>query len=418
MTACRDWPSTIFKSSFRGAPFEVDTDTQSGGQRMVIHEYPNRDVWDVEKLGRRAKQIDVTAFTYGDNADADADRVVRACDGGTPGTLILPTMAAQQATCMTCERGFAKDTMGRITLHMHFVLESGGIGGLFSFQFLFGAMTSAVSAAVGQASVSFATTYNGLNVPNVAREAAAVTIEKAATAIGDMAAMLPLDPTVAPTVRHEVGLLVDDAYVLAQQGEGQNVVTATTFSATQRVIDHELGDRLADLIAMISAACPDRLLLMAKLGELTNFVPQYVVPGPAPSVAAEIDLTGRVARLIRVLATVKWAEVMTVTKYETRNEAVAARAVVADKLAIEIDTALDLDEYTSLSNVRDISARYITRNGAELPRIAHIELPTPSPTLCVAYELYGDPLRDEDIINRNAIVHPMFSTPDMEVLIQ
>ena len=232
---CRDWPSTLNNASFKGFPFEVLSDRVTGGRRIVTHEYPGRESWDNEDLGRAKQLIEVNAYVHGDDADVLANQLLKLCHSKGEGSLVLPSRGAVQARCLSCDRGFEDKALGRISLRMSFVEDSGGIGGLAPVSMLFGAVVQAAATAVSVLRDGFSEAYNAMALPGIARTAAAGTVVEAAQALRVAAVPVPLDPEREPLVLHDIAVLERDAYDLAFAGRSlDSVKPLSVATATRR----------------------------------------------------------------------------------------------------------------------------------------------------------------------------------------
>ena len=85
--------SNLRPASFRSVAFEVESHTESGGRRLVQHEYPLRDTPYAEDLGRKAGSWQVEAFLVRSRLTdyaASRDELRKALTAQGPGTLIHP----------------------------------------------------------------------------------------------------------------------------------------------------------------------------------------------------------------------------------------------------------------------------------------------------------------------------------------
>jgi prophage DNA circulation protein len=89
----RDWTKALRPASFRGVPFNVETEGLAGGGRHVaVHEYVrSEEVW-AEDMGRRAKRYRVTAYIANDLADVHGAALVAALTQPDSGMLMLPML--------------------------------------------------------------------------------------------------------------------------------------------------------------------------------------------------------------------------------------------------------------------------------------------------------------------------------------
>jgi len=415
---CRDWPSTLNNASFKGFPFEVVSDRVTGGRRIVTHEYPGRDSWDNEDLGRAKQTIEVNAYIHGDDADTLANQLLRLCNSRGAGSLILPTRAGVQARCLSCDRGFEEKSLGRVSLRMTFIEESGGIGGLAPVSMLFGAVVQAAATAVSVLRDGFSEAYNAMALPGIARTAAAGTVVEAAQALRVAAVPVPLDPEREPLVLHDIAVLERDAYDLAFAGRSLDSVKPLSVATATRRNPNTMAERLARVFTGLAATAGSRGELARVLEPLVGFTGTPVTNlALAPSVAAEKELTGLIAGYVSALAAVKWAEAVALAPHATRDEAIADRSAVAGLLEQRIEAASTDAELMALGGIRDAAVAYLSRAGVERARVRTLLLPGPYPALVVAHELYGNPSRDGEIVALNAWDNPMLLPPECRVVV-
>ncbi len=108
-------------ASFRGVPFEVVNDRIGAGRRVAVHEYPFRDMPYAEDIGRRARRIPVTGYVIGDDAPAQAQSLLDACEQKGPGILVLPTMGMFQVLCASSESEERWDEQRYVEFRIEFV---------------------------------------------------------------------------------------------------------------------------------------------------------------------------------------------------------------------------------------------------------------------------------------------------------
>lgn len=84
------------KGSFRGVPFLViDNAERSGGNRLIKHEYPLRDVGKIENMGRSTASITINAVVIGNDCKKQADALIDALDNPESGELQHPDHKTQ-----------------------------------------------------------------------------------------------------------------------------------------------------------------------------------------------------------------------------------------------------------------------------------------------------------------------------------
>ena len=414
--SCRDWVATLNNASFKGFHFEVVSDRVTGGRRIVTHEYPGRESWDNEDLGRAKQTIEVNAYVHGDDADALANQLLKLCHGKGAGSLVLPSRGAVNARCLTCDRGFEEKSLGRISVRMTFVEESGGVGGLAPVSMLFGAVTQAAVNAVSVLRDGFTAAYNAMALPGIARAAAASTVVLAARGLRAASLPVPLDAEREPVLLHDLAVIERDAYAMAFAGRARDSVKPLSVATATARNANTMANRLAQAFVGFSAAASDRAELARALEPLAGFTGEPVTNlGLAPSVAAEKQLTGLIAGYVSALAAVKWTEAVALSPHATRDDAIAARSAVAHLLEARMEVAASEAELTALDGIRAAAVAYLTRAGVERARIRTLLLPGPYPALVVAHELYGDASRDSEIVALNGWDNPMLLPPECKV---
>jgi prophage DNA circulation protein len=121
---------TLRPASWRGVPFQLNSDDAEFGRHVVVHEFPQRDLPYVEDLGQKVRKFKLDAWVcaHRDNGydpSAERDALVEAIEAGGVGTLIHPFWGEMQGNMInvgikqtTTEKG------GYVNFQMEFV-ESG-----------------------------------------------------------------------------------------------------------------------------------------------------------------------------------------------------------------------------------------------------------------------------------------------------
>lgn len=86
------------RGSFRGIPFLIEQEqSESGGRRIVKHEYPFRDDGLTEDLGQTLKSYQVNCLVVGENHLKQADALIEALNAPGKGTLVHPYFKTLEA---------------------------------------------------------------------------------------------------------------------------------------------------------------------------------------------------------------------------------------------------------------------------------------------------------------------------------
>lgn len=415
----RDWQATQLQASFKGVTFDVDGDSKEGGRRLAVHEYPDREHWDVEDLGRKAQYVSVRAYVTGDGADARCEALFQICSGRGAGLLVLPLRPPVQAECVGVYSTFVADMMGRFNVDLEFVLVSARKGGVFPDLLLAGAAGRAALAAIDAAKRAFATRFDTLRVPGAARDAAAAAMRLAATALEDLAAWTKLRGEAASAAAFSARRIATGAFDLAYAGQVSNMFAADAYSSGQTSADSAFADLFAGSVAQIAAAADDKHLLVDGLDRLSQFSGQAITtPFRIASVTAEKQTVALVAALARRVAVATAGDQATYADFRSRPDAVAMRARIGAMFRREIAGCDDPDLAAALTAARDDSIAFLTRTAAERPATRRIETRRVIPAVVVSTSLYADPERDREIVERNRVPHPLYVVGTIEVVVE
>jgi prophage DNA circulation protein len=125
------WRDDLLPASFRGAEFHVETGGLESGRRIVVHEFPKKELPWSEDMGRRAVTVEVRGYciAYPFNIGGLYQRDYRVArnalrielDKGTPGVLQLPTLPPITVVCPRYRLTEETKLGGYCTFDMSFV---------------------------------------------------------------------------------------------------------------------------------------------------------------------------------------------------------------------------------------------------------------------------------------------------------
>jgi prophage DNA circulation protein len=104
------WRDALQPAAYRGAMFHVEAGTKEDGRRIVVHEFPKKDVPFSEDMGRRAIAFTVRAYCiqyprdtsvelYQRDYRVPRDHLIRELEQEGSGTLQLPTLQPLTVVC-------------------------------------------------------------------------------------------------------------------------------------------------------------------------------------------------------------------------------------------------------------------------------------------------------------------------------
>jgi prophage DNA circulation protein len=156
---------------------------------------------------------------------------------------------------------------------------------------------------------------------------------------------------------------------------------------------------LAEALRAVAVNPSDQIRLMTAL---ENFYPTPAVSSAAigQTIAAVQTETGAVCRRAALVSLARACAAYTPTSY---NDALSLRDTVATLIQAEIlvaSSAGDTNAYAALRSLRTAVITDLTARGADLPQLAEVTTSVPMPSLTLAYKLYGDATRSDDLVQR------------------
>lgn len=90
------WRAQLQPASYNGITFYVRVQTRVGGNRLVAHEFPKKNIPWTENMGRRVRRWPITGYlvyspVHMPDVFGQRDALLEELENGQIGTLILPT---------------------------------------------------------------------------------------------------------------------------------------------------------------------------------------------------------------------------------------------------------------------------------------------------------------------------------------
>jgi prophage DNA circulation protein len=434
--------SLLQNAYWRGIPFKVESQSVTKGRKTAEHEYPFRDGGWVEDMGRRQRVLTFTGHLVGDFAPLMQALLDAAIELPGPGLLVHPTLGAMNVALISCSSSTRFDKMRVIAVE--FVFREQGAS-LFP-SIVTNTITNVVSA-VSKALSAFGSAI-AVGVTLLAAAAGALALREGSSVVGSLAvsatnaaadptslaglatalpppddntsygryawgnatAQLPADATVASLQAQLASLRSALADATAAAQAAANTFSATTATA---VVSAIAGLIEAARAMMTNPADQIRILLSLATFTFTDSAGGAGISGDAATVRDAFAVTCRRC----VLASLALAS----ANYQplSYNDAAATRDLVAAALDVEITAAGDMGDDASYSALKALRAAVIedlTTRGAALPLVITLTLPTNLPTLVVAYRVYRDSSRSDEIAGETGVIHPAFLPTTIQVL--
>lgn len=417
------WAWTLRPASFRGLAFAVRASRLEGGRATAVHRYPYRDVVWVEDLGQGVQSYTFDAFLVGDDVYAQRDALKAAIDTPGSATLVHPSLGEIEATAVKFAAGETADRGRVVDLELTFV-------------------QSPPRPIFPAASVN---TPANTFVQTIAADVAAASdfLARVARAVAIGADVVNRAIQIAVRWARLASIAVADARLIAASVNGLPNINGGRYAAGGRAMPQPLGVTAATALSALTMARETAHVDIAVLAgaSIAGF------PAAAQQISADVRAAASdPADQVRLLAgmaafsiaagassaaigsAIETAELSTaalcrrasltalaraVADYRpsSYDDAVATLNAVAIPLDAEILVAADLGDaatYQALRLLRTAVTRDLITRGSELPKLMTVRRAMPLPSLTLAYQIYGDAGRSDELIARADPINPCF----------
>jgi prophage DNA circulation protein len=431
LTGLGPWADSLQQASFRGLPFAVRESRIQKGRRTAVHEYPYRnDVW-VEDLGRGVRHISLSGFLIGDNVYQQSQAMQDAVEssiGLVP--LVHPSLGTIYVTCISFSCNENADRGRVVGIEFEFI-ESGRLlyptaANSTQANTLLGAAKADLAAAGDfLAKVSSALSY-GVSVVSQAVATAVAFARLGQTAISD-AGLIVSAVTGLPgifagrygsgnqTTPQPAGTTVASAISALTVARA---AAATNIAAISAVSGPTIPTAAQQVVASIAACAQDPADQIRLLAPIASYAPVFT-PSSAPIGAAITTAQTATASVWRRAAITGIARGTAVYQPTSYNDAVTLLDQVTSIMDAEIVSAADLGDnasYLALRALRAAVAQDLITRGTQLPQLITVTRGTALPSLVLAYQLYADATRSDDLIARANPPAPLWMPTTFQAL--
>jgi len=385
------WREQLQKASFRNVSFEVESDDATFGRRVEVHEYPQRDLPYAEDLGRKAREKSLTAFVIGDDYMAKRDALLGAFEKAGSGELIHPYYGRMMVTITDVQVNHSYLDGGMCRFNISFV-ESGALAYPAAVAATSMQSLQAVDALEVVAIDDFSENFSIDNLPEFAVNDALTGFNEALTSIDGALT------SAGVVLGNPLALLSDDLVDLMRTPAELASRFFGIFAKGGAVINQLSG--LGDINAL-------NILNTLTTLRLAGLFSSYDNGGNTPARARMASNAHAINTLVRQALITQSAGMVASMPLPVYDDTILIKNELLATIDTELETANDTS-YLALKNLRtktyaDITAR--TQSAARLKNISPKEV---TPALVLAYDLYEDTTRDNEIIERNKIRHPGF----------
>lgn len=393
-----DWRDQLLPGRFRWVSIDVLDAEGNFGRRGVVHEYPLRDKPWVEDLGRRARTMTLTVVMVGADYMTRRDEMLRAIESPGAANLTHPWYGEMTVFVTDCRLAESTAQGGMATFTLSLV-EAGEN----EFPSARASTPDQVAAAAEPAKAAqksaFAQALDTIGRPDhvaaAVRDAVTGALDKVKAAAG--------------MVKAELAPLAE----LQRQVDEAKATLVATVKAPLALADLVTG-AIEQLVRAVAPAPQDSLAVAKTLWQFGAVA--LPLDGLTFNDALAATNTVQVGQLVRMAALAEGARAAAEVDFDSFDSAKALRdsyCDAADALLLALDDApFDALRTLRAAVVADISAR-----GADLARLKRYTPARTLPALVLANALYGDALRADDVLARNAtrIAHPLFVPGGVEL---
>lgn len=393
------WKDKLQPASFRGVPFFVEADDATFGRRTQVHEYPQRDKPFAEDLGRATREYTLTAFLVGDDFQAQREKLQQAIEQAGAGQLVHPFYGQLVVSVKDYRVSHSRENGGMCTISIGFV-EAGEL----SFPQAKDRTQSIATAAADKLSVSALSDFTSkFSVDGFADFVSTAALD-------DIAGVLDTVQTGMKYVKNP-GALIDVAIDSFDLGDA-----AATGSSLQNLF--------ADALSLYEGAAT-----LSKAGQADYYGSHAGgVLDLYHMLAAEDTSTGRTPA--RRQLTKNRNAVNAIVRRQCLAQAAGAAALMpalvqddVQDIRARIGAAVDIELLTApdelidpLLDLRSSTHKDLTDRARDSARLEVVTPPLPVPACVLAYDLYEDATRGDEIVQRNRVPHPAFISDPVSVL--
>ncbi|WP_428492166.1 DNA circularization protein [Rhodopila sp.] len=430
------WAYGLQPASWRGLSFAVRSSSIRRGRRIAVHEYPYSDTVWVEDLGRGTRSISFSGFLIGDDVYAQRDAMLAAMEKPGPGALVHPSLGSVMASLVGFSEAEQAEQGRTVEIELSFIeSQSSPAFPTSAIATALQAITSAVQTAEATAQDfigAVTTAIGGINaglsfasnvfdtVKGIITSFSSLAISTAADSGATLGAVLGLpgnngryaygaipQPATATVATVIAGLTISRAAVAVAGGATTAIVDPTLLPAAVQA--------LTEAVRAVAQAPADQIRLMANLAAFNP----AITSSSAPVGAAIMAIQDATVHLFRAAALVSTANATSIYQPTSYDDALVVLQTVTDLLDQEAVAAADAGNTASYLALEALSAAIaddLLTRAANLPRLKVVTTKTPTPSLALAYALYADATRSDELIARGNPISPLFMPLSFQAL--
>ncbi|WP_256591260.1 DNA circularization protein [Pseudomonas sp. HMWF006] len=407
------WRDNYRAATFRGVGFFVSTADSSHGRRQAVHETAQRDIPYTEDLGRKSREFGITGYLLGKEYDVAREELIKACEQAGPGVLVHPYRGELTVVCRGLTVSESSEEGGTCTLSMTF-LEAGEVSYPSAKVDSVNAISEKGNEVTEAAKNSFVSDFLTKGYPSFVADAATTQIKGLSDFLSSPEFIASSDIQAVSDYYDKVRSIGSDAFDLIQEpfnfanqvvdaiGSIRSAFGSSAFGMLINLYDRYFPNDDSSDSDPVASATPSRQQVVKNATAVAGVVRQSAISQAA--VAAVVTQTTEDVSNGGTKTT------SAPTKYDSYESAIVVRTELADRLDEESEATTDDLVYVALTDLRTAVVQAVPNPDQDLPRLATFSPRQTLPSLVVAYQLYGDAGRADDIVARNDPRRPGFLT--------
>lgn len=401
------WRDKYRTASFRGVEFHVESAESSHGRRQAVHEHAQRDVPYTEDLGRKARDFSLTGYLVGREYDVQRDRIIEVCEQAGPGVLVHPYRGEMTVVCRGLTVSESSEDGGMCRLTFTF-LESGEASYPSTSIDRVNAISAAGNQVTAEAEQGFLKEYVTEGYPSFVVESAGARLAELGDLLSSSGTALSDNLEAASAFYSKARAVASGAYDLAMKPLSMVGSVIDLVGSVRSAFGSNAFGVLTDLFDRYSTVFGGRASTASRQQQAANYnamnaLVRQAAIAEAAQAAVVTETTITLANGITRPATAD-------TEYDSYQQAVDTRDALVGRLDSEAESTQSDTAYIALSALRAEVVKVVPNPDQDLPRLIIYAPRQTLPSLLVAYQLYGDAARADEIARRNSPRNPGFLT--------
>lgn len=385
------WKDDYLPASFRGVSFFVKSSTVDSGRRQVTHAYPRSDVVEHEDLGADDTKFSFNGYIVGDDYFSPRDKLEKAFRENSTGLLIHPFRNAVNVSVDTYSITEEADRGGVAFFRVTFLLDpEPAIRVIPSLK----AQVELVSAEMDEVvSDWFEDVYDVDNVSFGILDDILDTLESVLGVLNTVKKVASIAAAFKRQISNIRGKLI-----------AIRVKAGAIAFTIKGLVDFgvDTADALGNLFTAKDQQKEQQQIYASTKKPYTSNTTSDISENPSYP-------TKQIRNLIAYNTVSSLAKLTTKMTFESSEDISSTQKVLLD-IIDELSSAAGIDDsvFEILRRVRSSVYRYLQEEINQAPKIFSIQPNRSRNTLELCHDFYGSLEREQDIIDRNKLIHPGF----------